>query len=74
MGKVKKLTFLCRFKFGSNYLRHGKYYAVFLHREDCRVYTQMAPVAVFEADTAAIFRNKGFLRAVLAVKSALYGF
>jgi len=41
---------------------------------DCRVYTQIAPVTVFEADTAAIFRNNGFLRAVLAVKSAIYGF
>lgn len=41
---------------------------------DCRVYTQMAHVAVFEADTAAFFRKNGFLRAVLAVESALYEF
>lgn len=41
---------------------------------DCRVYTEIAPMAVFEADTAAFFRENVFLRAVLAVKSALYGF
>lgn len=41
---------------------------------DCRVYTQMAHVAVFEADTAVKFRENGFLCAVLAVKSAIYGF